>query len=490
MRLDANACNKPQSEISPLSNHVQPYFGKQALLTHESSHDTFDATKHLNWLVNGAGIGIYAHARIHQELGHSIYVGDMIHKRGHLMSDDLLLMEEQALLSMGEPLTTNSRLGALRALAILPMMNTANGEGALIAYYESGVVAFDTFEAPRETRHDGNGRVIQKGWDTKRLVNHMLNTVGAVGRYAVATLTRDHLFRSIRGLHFLSVTLGEGTFNSENVNKISTDVEAVLDGDADLDGAAVGFWLFGDRMFATTGLQKDRSFSTSSFGRGFVSWNQAASFTEDRTPRALWEGLWVVDHGIRGIHKFVEQGEIPTKTSFGFVCSDRNRNLLVASIDKALDHDLRDGQIVPIEWSFETARFAPGGLDTKSSINDCVIELVASSASQKIRVFSRTDSAGEWLLWRSFSPADKVKTSDQQILLTESLGRPAVAHREATWVQLRVEGIGPVEIRLMDLDCATSTGKTGRTQTYVVSHGEKDFFDTHSTPISDRWPQA
>lgn len=470
-----------------MPDNFQPYFGKQALLTHESSHDTFDETKHKNWLVNNAGIGTYAHGRVHQEFGHTIYVSDMIHKRGHLMSDDILLMEEQDLLSMGEPLSVPTRLGSLKAMAMLPTMNTANGEGALIAYYEHGVVSFDTFEVPRETRYDGEGAIIQKGWDTKRLVNHLLNTVGAVGRYAVSTLTRDHFFRSVRGLHFLKVIIGEGTFNSENINKISMDVEPLIENDTALDGAATGFWLFGNRLFATVGLFESATYSSTSLGRGFVSWNQAVTFTEDRTPRALWEGMWTVDDGIKGIHRFVEADERPSKTSFGFLCSDVSAGIHLARIDPALDHDVRDGACLPIEWSFETARFAPAGLSSKCSINDAVIEMVVSDACQKVRIFSRTDSAGEWLLWHTFSPADKVKTPEQKILLTESFGRPPAAHRECTWVQLRVEGIGAAEIRLLDLEASPSTVKAGRSFATVVSTSEKDFFDINNSPISDRW---
>jgi hypothetical protein len=411
-----------------MPDHIQPYFGKQALLTHESSHDTFDETKHKNWLVNEAGIGTYAHGRIHQQLGNTIYVGDMIHKRGHLKSDDLLLMEEQALLSMGEPLSVPSRLGSLRAMEMLPTMNTANGEGALIAYYDSGVVAFDTHEVPRETRHDGEGNVTQKGWDTKRLVNHLLNTVGAVGRYAVTVLTRDHLFRSNRGLHFLKVILGEGTFNSENTNTISQDVAPLLDADTELDGAAVGFWPHGNRMFATTGLVKDESISASSYGRGFASWNQAATYTEDRTPVPVWEGLWRPDSGIAAIHRFVSED----RRQFGFVCSDTAKNILQATIDTAAEVDTYCDKSVAIPWSFITGQFALSGLDTKSSINDAVIELVVSSSAQRVAVWSRTDADGQWRLWKSLTPPERTLEAGQRLLITESLGRPHAAHREAT----------------------------------------------------------
>ena len=460
-----------------MNTHLQPYFGKQALSTHENSHDTFDETKHKNWLVNEAGVGIYVHGRIHQQLGSSIYVGDLIHKRGHLATDDLLLMEEQALLSMGEPLATNSRLGGLVSLAVLPTMNTANGEGELIAYYEHGVVSYNTFDAPRETRYDGQGQLAQKGWDSRRMVNHMLNYVGAVSRYAVATLTRDHLFRSRRGLHFLKVILGEGTFNSENVNRISTDVDPILETDTDLSGAATGFWIDGDRMFASTGLIADGSFSTTSFGRGFVSWNQAVSFTEDRTPRPAWEGVWVVDPDTKGIHWF---------SSTGLLISDKKRELFHGTFDRSATEDTRNGVVIPVEWSLETGRFAPDGLTSKIAVKGCTLEFSCNTTS-KIRVLIKTDSTGTWALWKNLTIPDKVRSGEQSYLFTETLGEPPQKFREATWVQVRVEGIGSTEIRLIELDYSSNTGKTGRSQSYVADNTEVDFFVTNNSPISERW---
>lgn len=463
-----------------MSDTLQPYFGKQALSTFDGSHDTFDETKHVNWLVNNAGLGIYVHGRIHQQLGSSIYVGDLIHKRGHLATDDLLLMEEQALLSMGEPLATNSRLGDLVSLAVLPTMNTANGEGDLIAYYQFGVVSYNTFESPRESRFDGQGQQIQKGWDTKRLVNHLLNHVSAVSRYAVVTLTRDHLFRSVRGLHFLKVVLGEGTFNSENVNRVSTDIDPILEQDKDLSGAAVGFWIAGDRMFATTGLIADASFSTTSFGRGFVSWHQAVSFTEDRTPVPAWEGLWVVDPGVRGVHKF---------SNDGIIVSDNDRRLFHGLFDKSALDDSRAAETIPVEWSLETARVAPDGINSKIAIKGCVLEF-ACRTTTRIRVLIKTDNTGVWVPWKTLTIPDKVRTTDQLYLFTESLGEPPQKCREATWAQVRVEGVGATEIRLIELDYSPNTVKSGRTQSYVADNAEIDFFITNNSPISDRWQSA
>lgn len=118
-------------------DELRPHGGEAALETHTGSHDTFDNAKHRNWLVNGAGLGVYAHGRVHQQVGSLVFVGDLIHKRGYRLTDDILLMEEQDTLSYGEPLSVSSRMGDLVALAVMPTMSSANGEGNLMAYYEA-----------------------------------------------------------------------------------------------------------------------------------------------------------------------------------------------------------------------------------------------------------------------------------------------------------------------------------------------------------------
>lgn len=383
-------------------------------------------------------------------------------------------MEEQALDSMGEPLSAPTTLGGLRAMAVLPTMNTANGEGDLIAYYERGVVAFNTHEAPRETRFDGNGAIVQRGWDMKRLVNHLLNRVGAVGRYAVAVLTRDHFFRSPFGLHFLKVILGEGTFNSENTNRISQDVDPLLELDTELNGAATGFWIEGNRMLATTGLVADEYQSSSSYGRGFVVWNQAVSYTEDRTPIPTWEGLWLMDPEIKGIHKFVDVGR------YGFISSDANRNLYLSTIQKKLDADRRGGKSIPIRWQMTTGQFAPQGLDKRGSISDGTLEVVVSEASQMIRIYIRTDVATNWRLWTQFYPCDKIKGDKQKLRLLQSLGKPPISHRECTWFQVKVTGTGRVDDVSLSLDFSPTIGKASRSQCPVIDALEDNYFDLYN----------
>lgn len=440
----------------------------------ESSHDTFDSAKFTNWLINAAGLGIYAHGRVHQQSGSYVFVGDLIHKRGHLSTEDILLMEEQALDSCGEPLSVKTALGPLTAMEILPDMSTGNGQGDLIAYYRNGVVAFNTHAAPRETRLDGNGDVTSKGWDTLRQVSHLLNKISATGRYAVAVLPRDHFFRSVFGLHFLKVSLGEGSFNTEQINRLSMDVEPVLRLDEPrlLSGAACGFWLHGNRMFATTGMTEDKGISATPFGRGFVSWNQATTFTEDRSPVPAWEGLWLPDAGIAGIHWFGDVSAVPGV--FGWVASDVDGALYFVEPDTEGEDDIRGVEVIPVKWSFESARIH-GGLDQTSTLKDGTMDIVVRRSTRKVRVYVRTESA-PWVLWHEFGPGDQVSGRKEEYAITESFGLPPRSHQDGTWFQVRVEGTGAAEVHRIDIDISTGTSKSGSRKRTLVRHAEPDYF--------------
>lgn len=455
----------------------------------ESSHDTFHDFK--NWLVNSAGVGIFANGRIHQQSGNQIYVGDLIHKRGHKKTDDILLMEEQATFSHGEALSVPSRAGKLLAMEIMATMSTANGEGELIAYYENAVVSFNTAESPRETRSDGKGEVIQRGWDSKKLVSHLLNTVSAVGRYAVAAMPRDHFFRSVFGLHLLRITVGDGSLKTEQINRVSQKVDPLLDEDDRnlLRGVATGYWVEGNRVFATTGLISDERFAATACGRGFVSWNQATTFTEDLTPIAAWEGLWTVDNGIAGIHWFGDPGIAPLDRNFGFLCSDTDGRILFASITSGSKRDYRDGKALPIEWSFETGAVTGAeSLAGWSTVTDGRIAGVFSGAKSRVRVLIRTDIQPEWKKWHEFSPCGEKEISGlQEFHVSEPLGKPPEAYRTGTWFQVRVEGIGAAEVHVIDLDMSSESSKSGRSKCAVVGRSGKDFFEINSSPASKRW---
>lgn len=418
-----------------------------------SPHDTFIWSKHRNFLINGAGVGTYVHGRIHQEGPHSIYVSDIIHGRGHLRTDDILLMEEQVLPSMAPPLSTNSALGNLVAMAPMPKQGSANGDGDLIAYYDGGVVSFDTFQFPRETRHDGEGKRISEGWDTKRMVSHLLNAISAVGRYAVTILPRDHLFRSRFGLHFLKVSLGEGSFNDETTNTISAPVDPILDADAPdaLYGAATGHWMKGSRLFATAGLMVAPAHTATSMAKGFVSFNKASTFTLDRTPIPVWEGVWIPNVEIAGVHAFTESGD-----SFGFLASTTSADIHFVAIRQGTRCDLLSGKPIPIAWDLTTKAVAPAGLDHTAAISNGSIDLVADSGVT-VMVEGRSAEHEGWVQWVILRPTC---SDGGTSMSTIPLGPPPKELKNATWIQLRLTGTGYAEIHRLDLTFSEGTSKT------------------------------
>ena len=452
------------------------------------SHDSFETSKHRQFLVNSVNLGVYAHGRIHQQGQHQVYVSDIIHKRGHKLTDDILLMEEQQLESYGDPLSTNSKLGQMKALQVLPALNTANGEGDLVAYYDYGVVSYNTFQFPRETRADAEGKEIQAGWESKRMVSHLLNTISAVGRYAVAVLPRDHAFRSRFGLHFLRSATGSEVLNDESVNTFSQDVQPILDGDLpdELSGAAVGHWIDGSRLFATTGLHSSDLHSSAPMGKGFVSFNQSTTFTEDRTPRPVWEGLWVVDNKVQGIHQFLNVTDPTSRDAFGFVCSNKDAEVYFAEPCKTLLVDMRDGEEVPIEWQVTTRKEMMRNLGGLKNVGSGRLEVVASHYSEKLRVMVRTDEQPEWKLWREFDFEDV--DVDVLVLNNLDLGKPPMDCREASWFQVKIEGVGQLEIHQLEIEYSEVTAKTGRKSSKHISRRtNEDHFAINNQPTSDRW---
>lgn len=426
-----------------------------------NSHDTLIWENHRNFLINGAGLGVYAHGRVHQEGPFAIHVSDIIHKRGNKIADDILLMEEQALASYGPPLSAQSQLGNLRALATLPRENTADGEGALVAYFEHGVVAFDTFQFPRETRFTAAGELMQEGWGNKQMISHLLNSISAVGRYAVATMPRDHLFRSRFGIHFLRIAMGGESIRDETVNIMSAPVAPLLDEDRDLLGAAVGHWVAGSRVFATTGLDWLEPFTFTSMGEGFVSWNKAASYTVDNSIISAWEGVWLPDFEVAGIHKFEGLGD-----GFGFLASARDSDLLFATVEPDLEEDFRDGEGIPIEWEVVTGAIALAGLSRTATVSEGSIDLILQDGSE-VTVEGRSDVSGGWREWKTIKSCGGGKT-----LQSESLGMPPKRLRDATWLQLRVTGKGYAEILRLDASFSDGRSKGGGRSSCIVAPSE------------------
>lgn len=448
------------------------------------SHDTFIWEKHENFLINSAGLGIYAHGRIHQQGAYEIYVSDLIHKRGNKKTDDILLMEEQQNASMAPPLSTNSRLGQLRAMEVMQQQNTANGDGELIAYYDRGVVSFNTALPARETKHDAEGQKTREGWDTQRQVSHLLNGVSAVGRYAVYPLPRDHVFRSKRGLHFLGITLGEGSFRDEFINTFSQPVQPVLDADAShaLIGTTVAQWEDNHRIAASAGFRFMDYISPFPVGRGLVMWNQATRFTQDRTPESTWEGVWCMDSNMAGFHKLMNVADTTSKTIFGSLTSDAQANVYFSEFVDGKTTDTRDGENLPIEWSITSGQLPLGSLSKTKEISGGRLE-VKVKPNTRVRVMFRTDENAEWSEWCEESPS-----VGSLSICNLDLGALPSQWREGTWFQFRVEGIGYAEILDFEIEFSEKSTKINKNIPCKEFVEDKDsFFTFADKPSYNRW---
>lgn len=429
-------------------------------------------------LANGADLGAYVHGRVHQYVNGVIFVSDIIHKRGWRFSDDILSMEEQMSASNGAPLSVPSMFGRMLALEVLPQTNTPHGEGDLIAYHEGGVVSHNTFEFPRESKKDGEGKFITAGWDTKRLMNVLLNTVSAVGRYAVAVTPRDHFFRSIFGLHWLKKTVGTETVNDEPTNHEGHDIQPLLDVDDKslLSGSAVGFDVSSNRLFATIGMKRLPDVSPLPVGVGFVSLNRSATFNQSGTPISGWEGLWLTDNDIAGVHKFQQTGMFKRSGGFGFFTSDTSSNVYFAHLIEDSGADYRDGKTIPIKWGLTTRHVFGNDLRKTKDISDARLEFISGANNTNINIYVRTDVKTCWEVWRNITAC-----GDDRALRSEPLGKPKEDYRTASWFQFKIEGDGYVEIISFELDIVSAEKKSGKSRCSVLDCCQTNFFEYHDT---------
>ena len=300
----------------------------------------------------------------------------------------------------------------------------------------------------------------------QRITNVALRKIGAVGNFAVTQLISDLFFRSYFGLHFLRRVLGTGTFNDETTNTVSQDVEPLLRLDrGKLSGASVGHWAEGSRFLATTGME-ETPYSSRTSGKGFVVMNQATTYTEDRTPREAWEGVWVPANGAL-VHKF-ESGPNDIEGD-GFIASKVDELVFGEFTTKHTGQE--DGQLIP--WCVVSAAFAFSGLNTRSAIKSGVLDLVFDETTQDVEVLVRTDTCKEFRPWSRLD----VQTKGRKTAAL-ALGQPHKDVREFTWAQFLIRGRGYFEINNFTVDAVSTTEKAyAKTKGVSVVQADLDYFN-------------
>jgi hypothetical protein len=192
---------------------------------------------------------------------------------------------------------------------------------------------------------------------------------------------------------------------------------------------------------------------------------------------------------ITAAHGFLETTTTPSRTSYAAICSSEDREVFALNIDAALEHDVIDGIVFPIEWFIETGCVYPTKGASMIRVNEGSIELLGAHDT-RVRIFIRTDQTASWQLWRDFALTPPKKPAGTKTLLNAALGKPPENCRVASWAQVRVEGLGACEIRIIDLDISEETTKIARDRTDVVESVEADYFLSNKSPSSQRWQSA
>lgn len=401
-----------------------------------------------NWIPHNLCSLAYAHGRSHAQVGsNTIYVGDMLHKRAEDRTSDVLKFNEQAHDSYGDPIGVPSSSGCYITLENFPAMGTVYGEGDIVGYTScGGIVTHPTNIFPRQSRYTAQGENITKGWKYEKMVTRIVNTVTAVGYNAVTVTPRDHFFASDYGVHFLTQITGEGSFNDETTKTLSQDIEPLyrIDSPALTHGRSTGHWLNGSRFFVTVGMIESE-WSNLPVAKGYASMNQALTYTEDRTPLPVWEGLHTVDDDMV-IHKFLSSTKVDYRGAYGFLASSSDGMLYFAEMCEGLTHDIRDDEEIPIEWEVETGKSIANRFTKTSVISDGTLRYITDDADLELSVMKRTSHSCCWESWRTMDIcSDKIDESGR-VVSVATLGQPPKDYRESAWSQYRIQGKGYAEL--------------------------------------------
>lgn len=414
------------------------------------SHDTFVELDHEHYLSNNSDMGIYIHGRNIQSISVGcqnsfLIASDILGKRQCPENSDVLLMEEQAVFS--DPIGGPSSFGRTIRFAKLSR-NSLNGEGEIYDFREEGVLRHNTIE-DRETRYTTeNGQIVKlrSGWDDKRITNVALNSVTAVGIFAVTELPLDIMFRSQYGVHFLKTVLGEGTFNDETINSISQDVDTLLDFDTEPENTKTGHWLKGNRMFITTGYEN------TSTTNSFVVANQSLTFSEDRTPRFGWEGAWQLDNGIEDVKRFIQLGK--DKDDYVIVVEDQLDSIYVGKFGCKTGYDIRDGVKLPVDQTYISGDFQLSGLRYLDSVTDGIIDAIINQSTKSITISIRTDCNSDWTEWKKFDISESGKS-----MFSDIFGQPPSDSDKGTFFEFKIDAVGYLRILNVDIEYKQSQKK-------------------------------
>jgi len=125
--------------------------------------------------------------------------------------------------------------------------------------------------------------------------------------------------------------------------------------------------------------------------------------------------------------------------------------LYFAEFDEDLTHDLRDDEVIPIEWRMETGAFIFDGFKKSGKIDDATIRYITNDSDLRMGATIRTSEDARWECWRQIDSCEEKVEDCGRVVSVSSLGRPPKGHRDSSWFQVSLQGSGYMELQSMHL---------------------------------------
>jgi hypothetical protein len=186
---------------------------------------------------------------------------------------DLLRFTENTFLNEGGALAPSGKVGRVKALAFLPVQDTATGQGDLIAFCERGAVTL-AVSAPRE-----------KWKDTEGFQRVLFDNIGTTSE-SILSVNGDLFFRSLEGNGIRNYRNARAEAAGYGQTPISAEIDPILKQDTSWMLDNVSFAQFDGRLLMTCLPQR--------FPRRAANQTEADTYAAQPIP-TIFNGVAVLD---------------------------------------------------------------------------------------------------------------------------------------------------------------------------------------------------
>ena len=355
---------------------------------------------------------------------------------------DIRQTEHQSELKFTETYSLNgggdfSYASPVRALAVLPVIDTGSGQGALIVGCEDSVHSLKTQITQRDL------------WAEVGFGNVVLPTRGIVGANAVVAINQDLYFRSTDGLRSLRTSTAD--YNSPGLTPLSVEVRHRFDYDSSFLLEDAGVVCFDNRILCT---HSPFIYGPRSLAQGIISLNlDSLSGRGDKSPPCFdgeWDGVIIAQlfvGKIRGVER----------------CFVLGRDLAgVNGLWEILRETAEQKGDEPTQV-LETRMLFGDSPGTLKNIRRCDLQFSDIRGGLEVRVYFRPEKHPYWIRWDEFtvdapgtSPWGRVHPQRRSLLSTRSpieVPDPGTARLVscATGFQVRVEWDGFARLDYLQL---------------------------------------